>query len=132
MSTKIIKAWINGAVQEIEVEDIVSPEQGLSYEDRLGVLEARPTTSHTIKYINLLSNAWIGESSPYSQVVEIEGITENSQVDITPDADQLEIFRNKDLGFVAENEDGVVTVYSIGDMPQNDYTVQVTITEVAR
>ncbi len=132
MATKIIKAWIDGSVQEIEVEDIISPEQGLSIEERLGILEARPTTSHTIKYIDLLSNAWMGDSSPYSQVVEIEGITENSQVDITPDADQLEIFRNKDLGFVAENESGVVTVYSVGDMPQNDYTVQVTITEVAR
>ena len=132
MATKIIKAWINGAVQEIEVEEMNSPAQPLSVEERLGILETRPTTSHTIKYIDLLSNAWMGDISPYSQVVEIEGITENSQVDITPDADQLEIFRNKDLGFVAENENGVVTVYSIGDMPQNDYTIQVTITEVAR
>ena len=35
MATKTIKAWINGAIQEIEVEDITSPEQPLSYEDRL-------------------------------------------------------------------------------------------------
>lgn len=132
MATKIIKAWIDGAIQEIEVEDIISPEQGLSVEERLDILEARPTTSHTIKYIDLLSSAWVGDTSPYCQVVEIDGITKNSQVDITPDADQLEIFRNKDLGFVTENADGVVTVYAIGDMPQNDYTVQVTITEVAR
>ena len=40
MATKIIKAWIDGAVQEIEVEDIVSPEQPLSYDERLDALES--------------------------------------------------------------------------------------------
>lgn len=39
MSTKIIKAWINGAVQEIEVEDITSPAQPLSVEERVETLE---------------------------------------------------------------------------------------------
>ena len=39
MATKIIKAWIDGAIQNIEVEDIISPEQPLSYEDRIGTLE---------------------------------------------------------------------------------------------
>lgn len=42
MATKLIKAWIDGAVQEIEVEDLTSPEQGLSYEDRLVELEDKP------------------------------------------------------------------------------------------
>lgn len=39
MSTKIIKAWINGAVQEIEVEDITSPAQPLSIDERVEKLE---------------------------------------------------------------------------------------------
>ena len=39
MATKIIKALIDGVVQEIEVEDIISPEQMLSPEERLDVLE---------------------------------------------------------------------------------------------
>lgn len=81
--------------------------------------------------IDLLASAWIGEVSPYSQVVNIAGITEYSQVDITPNAAQLGIFYDKDLSFVTENENGIVTVYAIGDKPLNDYTVQVTITEVA-
>lgn len=42
MATKIIKAWISGAVQEIEVEDIISPELPLSVEERLDILEDKP------------------------------------------------------------------------------------------
>lgn len=81
--------------------------------------------------VTLLASAWVGEDNLYHQVVEIEGVTENSQVDLTPDVQQLAIFYNKDLAFVTENEDGVVTVYAIGQKPTNDYTIQVTITEVA-
>lgn len=81
--------------------------------------------------VTLLADAWTGENNFYSQVVSIEGVTECSQVDITPDAEQLVIFYEKDISFVTENEDGVVTVYVIGQKPTNDYTIQVTITEVS-
>ena len=80
--------------------------------------------------VTLTANKWVGQDSLYSQVVTIEGVTENSQVDLTPDVEQLAIFYNKDLTFVTENEGGVVTVYAIGQKPLNDYTIQVTITEV--
>ena len=83
-----------------------------------------------IGYVTLLSSAWVGEDNLYHQVVEIEGVTENSQVDLTPSVEQLLVFYNKDLAFVTENEGGVVTVYAIGQKPLNDYTIQVTITEV--
>ncbi len=66
----------------------------------------------------------------YSQVVQIDGVTENSQVDLTPSVEQLAVFHEKDLAFVTENVDGVVTVYAIGQKPPNNYTIQVTITEV--
>lgn len=39
MATKIIKAWINGAIQEIEVEEMTSPAQPLSVEERVNKLE---------------------------------------------------------------------------------------------
>ena len=83
-----------------------------------------------IGYATLTANGWVGDKSPYSQVVDIEGVTANSQVDLTPSIEQLTIFYEKDLAFVTENEDGVVTVYAIGQKPTNDYTIQVTITEV--
>lgn len=80
--------------------------------------------------VTLLASAWVGEDNLYSQVVDIDGVTKNSQVDLTPDVQQLLVFYEKDLTFVTENEDGVVTVYAIGQKPANDYTIQVTITEV--
>ena len=88
-------------------------------------------TPPRIANVNLLASAWQGTTSPYSQVVTIEGVTPNSQVDLTPSVQQLVTFYQKDLAFVTENDDGVVTVYAIGDKPANDYTMQVTIKEVA-
>ncbi len=80
--------------------------------------------------IYLPASAWVGSGSRYSQVVDVPGATENSQVDLTPSAEQLEIFYDKSLAFVAENEDGVVTVCAIGQKPENDYTIKATVTEV--
>ena len=80
--------------------------------------------------ITLLASAWEGEDDPYSQVVSIEGVTENTKVDLQPSADQLAIFHDKDLAFVTENDGGIVTVYAIGDKPTQDYTIQATLKEV--
>ena len=87
-------------------------------------------TSMSIGEVTLLASAWVGSGNLHSQVVSIEGVTERSQVDLTPDVAQLVVFYEKDLTFVTENEDGVVTVYAIGQKPTNDYTIQVTIKEV--
>lgn len=84
-----------------------------------------------IANVELLASKWVGDESPYSQVVTIKDVTEFSQVDLTPSVEQLAIFHDKDLAFVTENDDGVVTVFAIGDKPLNDYTVQVTIKEVS-
>ena len=87
------------------------------------------TTS--ITQVVLKSSAWITNAEGlHSQVVAIDGITEYSKVDLLPSVEQLAIFHNKDVAFVTENEDGVVTVFAIGDKPTQDYTMQVSITEV--
>ena len=80
--------------------------------------------------ISLPAANWKGAISPYSQVVEVEGVSVNSMVDLQPSVEQLEIFHDKDIAFSTENDGGVVTVYAIGDKPTNDYTIQATITEV--
>lgn len=88
------------------------------------------TPLRRIANVSLLASKWQGSASPYSQVVTIADITANSQVDLTPSVEQLVIFHQKDLALVAENDNGVVTVFAIGDKPASDYTMQATITEV--
>lgn len=89
-----------------------------------------------IGFVELLADNWIGDENLYSQVVSVKTldganiVTENSQVDLTPSVEQLASFYHKDLALVAENDGGEVTVYAIGQKPMNDYTIQVTITEV--
>ena len=103
-------------------------------ENRLKKLEKNPGSgggsSARIGEVTLMASAWTGSGNLYSQVVAIDGVTENSQVDLTPNVTQLAIFYEKDITFVTENDGGVVTVYAIGQKPQNNYVVQVTITEV--
>lgn len=90
-----------------------------------------PFSTAAIGVVELLADRWVTvDDNLYSQRVTIEGVTENSQVDLTPSVEQLKVFYEKDLTLVTENEGGIVTVYAIGQKPQNDYTIQVTITEV--
>ena len=96
----------------------------------LGSFYPTPTLTK-IAEINLLASAWVGEASPYAQVVNITGITEYSKVDLQPSVEQMSIFHEKDLAFMTENDGGVVTVFCVGQKPTNDYTVQVTISEVS-
>lgn len=80
--------------------------------------------------VTLRASAWSGSDGLYSQVVTIDGTTAYSKVDLLPSVEQLAIFYNKDVTFMTENDDGVITVYAIGERPANDYTLQVSITEV--
>ena len=88
--------------------------------------------ANKISSVTLAENQWQGATSPYSQVVNIAGATENSKIDLNPTIEQLNIFYEKDITFVVANSGGVITVYCIGQKPTNDYTIQVSITEVVR
>ena len=94
-------------------------------------IKAALSQANKITSVTLSASKWVGTASPYSQAVTISGATKNSKIDLNPSIEQLSIFHNKDLSFVVENNDGVTTVYCIGQKPANDYTIQATITEVA-
>lgn len=80
--------------------------------------------------VTLKASAWVGTEDPYSQVVDISGVTASSKVDLLPSVEQLALFHDKDIAFVTENDGGIVTVYAIGDKPTQDYTMEVCITGV--
>ncbi len=121
----IIESINNSDEVVVDTVDILTAyKNGIITEVSAGITNGR------IGYATLLANRWVGNASPYSQVVEIEGVTENTQVDLTPSAEQLAVFHEKDLAFVTENDGGVVTVYAVGQKPANNYTIQVTMKEV--
>ena len=50
------------------------------------------TSVARISEVTLLAANWTGEDNPYAQRVNIEGVTERSQVDLTPSVEQLAVF----------------------------------------
>ena len=69
--------------------------------------------------------------SNLSQTVTISGITANSKVDIQMDATSLGVLIDSGTSAIwMENNNGTITAKCIGDKPNADMTVQVTITEV--
>ncbi len=73
---------------------------------------------------------WKGAASPYSQEVSVGEVSVNSRVDLILSEEQLSAFYDKDLVLFAQNSDGVVTVFAIGDKPLEDLTIQAIVTEV--
>ncbi len=97
--------------------------------DQLDSILAETPTVRKVT-ITLLASAWVEDDGDYSQVVSIAGITPYSQIDLQPNKEQLDIFREKDITFWAENENGVPIVYCMGHKPTNDYVMQATVMEV--
>lgn len=131
--TKNINDYIGEAQEDMEVFQTAMRQEFQDFIDTVDLklssvdgIDTRPQYTS----ISLPASAWMGVESPYSQRIQIVGATANSKVDLLPTVEQLEIFKEKDLTFVTENEGGVITVYAIGDKPQNDYVIQATITEV--
>ena len=104
-----IKVWINTA------------------EEGTGVVPVLPR----IATITLAAASWTGSASPYSQVVSINTVTSATKIDLQPTVSQIVSLQNDDIALMAENVDGVVTIYSFGGKPSSDMTMQVLLTEVS-
>lgn len=104
-----IKVWINTS------------------EEGTGVVPVLPRVST----ITLPQSSWTGSSSPYSQVVEINTVTTATKVELNPTVSQIISLQNDDIALMAENDGGVVTIYSFGGTPSSDMTMQCTLVEVS-
>lgn len=71
MATKIIKALVDGVIQNIEVEDMTSPEQMLSPEERLDVLEDK----HEVVFTD--GNLLVGNGSTELEEMTPEEVLEH-------------------------------------------------------
>lgn len=92
--------------------------------------EVEGGTSMKLTEVKLAAADWKGGESPYSQVVEMDTVTVNSQVDLQPSVEQMEEFLALGLSLTTVNNNGTVTIYAIGEKPTADYTIQATVTEV--
>ena len=121
MANKTIKAWVNGAVQEISVPDVAytAPSGGMN------------GASALITTITLPVASWEGASSPYYQAISSDFFTENSMIDLQPTPAQLASWQDDGLAFATQNDNGIVKVYVAGGLPSGDITVQIRIQEVA-
>lgn len=128
-----VKAWIdlNG-----------EPDEYVTREEMNRAIERLAVPSYA--FVTLLggSQNWTAEDVTdsagtvigcrYGQTVNVNNavITENSKVDLLITSEQMVVFYEKDLAFVTENDDGVVTVYCVGNIPEHDYKIQAIVTEV--
>lgn len=134
-------------------KDGYTPKKGVDYftkEDIDGIEKSFMSRVNEIAvpsyaYINILGGAdnWDAEDVTnasgevvgvrYGQTLNVNNavITERSKVDMQITSEQMVVFYQKGIAFVTENDEGVVTVYCVGKIPENDYTIPVVITEVA-
>lgn len=73
---------------------------------------------------------WLGDTSPYSQVVAVNGVTSRTKVDLQPTMDQVDMMYSQSVGFFTMNEGGVVRAFAVGNRPTEEFTFQITMTEV--
>lgn len=83
----------------------------------------------TTASITLAAASWAGDG-PYTQTVDISGVTAKSRIDLNPSAAVLSAAMDGGYGLVIGNNNGTVTVYAVGSKPTAAITVQVSITEV--
>lgn len=123
---ELVLEYDNG-IPRLKIGDGIREFSALPYMSVDSFILPKPisVTIYADKWIQASDNRWY-------QIVEVDNavITPRSKVDLQPSSEQLTIFHKKDLAFVTENEDGIVSVYCVGQVPKNDYTLQATITEV--
>lgn len=81
--------------------------------------------------LSLPTASWAG-TGPYTQTVTITGITVNNKVDIQMDATALGVLIDSGTSALwIENNNGTLTAKALGEKPNANLSVQVTITEVS-
>ena len=123
---ELVLEYDNG-IPRLKIGDGVNEFSALPYMSIDSFVLPKPIT------VTLYADKWEQATDDrYYQVVTVDNatVTPTSKIDLQPDSQQLCIFHEKDLAFVTENEEGVVSVFCVGQVPQNDYKIQATVTEV--
>lgn len=85
----------------------------------------------TVKFttISLPASSWKGASSPFSQAVNVEGVSANSMVNLSGDAQTLALLIENRTAVYLENDVGTVTAVAVGKKPTANLTLDAIIIE---
>lgn len=75
-------------------------------------------------------SGWSGSSSPYSQVIAVNGVNVNSRLELLPTPAQISELQEAEISMTITNNNGVVTLYSFYGKPANTMEMQILITDV--
>ena len=119
---------IDNTVQFMSI--VVDPmaEDGYSLEQTNVKLNELQKKSQVVT-ISLPAASWVEEGSIYKQTVTISSATSTSQVDLRPSQEQLQNMMASGISLMTANDNGTVTVFSIGGVPESDYSIQAIVSE---
>lgn len=117
------------ALKLIKVNAVTVDLTGATVEEDDGTIST--VTSARMATVTLLAEKWTGSDTLYSQVVELDDVTEFTKIDLQPSPEQLQELMAYEISLTAVNNDGIVTVYAIGSAPTVDYTMQAILMEVS-
>lgn len=90
------------------------------------------TSQVKVTTVTLAADKWAETASTQYQIVAMNGVTPNSTIDILLSPIQYLEFMADDISLTVSNDNGVVTIVSMGSKPTYDITIQVKITEAIR
>ena len=80
--------------------------------------------------LTILAQNWLGEQSPYYQVLELPCASSVSKIDIYPTIFQLQYLETAQIALTIENNNGTITIYALHNKPTEDLVIQVAVSEV--
>lgn len=131
VTTQKIKKWTQEKLDNVAMGlEIIGDK--LYLKNNNGIIEDSMVPLLTrITTINLLAVNWEGETTPYSQVVEISSVTPTTKIDLQPTVEQIVYLQDQGIALMVENDDCVTTVYSFGEKPLDDMSIQAQLMEVS-
>ena len=98
------------------------------------LLEYANKVAPTPAMITLYADRWVkneGETRYHQELIFESGtVTQYSQIKLHLSVEQVDEFIDKKLAFMVENDSGVITAYCMGELPDQDYVIRATISEV--
>lgn len=96
---------------------------------KIQIIDGKIFQSGTMTHAVLSASNWVGDG-PYTQTIILDNIAINNKVDIQADINTIVAMNGYCL--CACNDNGVVTVYAIGEKPEVDLNIQIVITAVKK